>query len=167
MTELETHRPSYVPTGRPVRRFVVAQVVLAVLFAALWWSGLVAPRLGSRLRSTGPYDRASGQVTAKLDLHNTSPVAVEVRSVTLGDGRLKVDSVQVNGRDIATGGHRLAGGGVATMVIEFACRPAEDDDRLGGPRPVWIGLEITVRTPIGLERTRPAGRVSLHPACVG
>ncbi len=47
MTYLETHRPPFVPTGRPVRRFVAGLVVLAVLFGALWLSDPVAPRLGT------------------------------------------------------------------------------------------------------------------------
>jgi len=166
MTNLEIDRATYVPAGRPVARFGLALVILALLCGALWWSALAAPRLSIGNGSHGSYDPATGRATATVELRNTSPATVEIRAVSLGDGRLTIDSVSVGGRDLAGAGRRLAGGGTATMVISFTCRP-EGDDRAPAPR--WsplTRLHVTVRTPIGLDRTPTAGRIPLFPACV-
>lgn len=164
MTDLKTQRP-YVPGGRPVRRFVVVLVVLAFLFGALWWSGLAAPRLGLGGGSGGIYNAVSGRATARLGLHNRGPLAIEVRRVRLGDG-VRVTSVRVNGRTIPTGGRKVAGGGTATIDLEFTCRRTH---QLGPqiPGSSRVGLEVTVRTPIGIDRTSVPGSVELSPACHG
>jgi len=163
MTDLQTQRPPYVPTGRPVRRFVVAQVVLVALFGALWWSGLVAPRLGLGDRANGSYELASGRATATVTLRNESPAAVEVLGASLGDGRVPVASMRVDGRDVGTHGEQLAGGQSATVVIEFYCRPSPGEERSPARPSVSTRglLRVTVRTPMGLERTRTAGPVEL------
>jgi hypothetical protein len=172
MTDLETYVPLSALAGRPirpVRRFVIAQVVLAVLFGALWWSGLAAPRLSLGNTSSGSYDHLSGRVTTDLVLHNNAPLAVKVRRVTAGDRRVTVSSVRIDGVDIASTGQRVAGRGQANLVIEFTCGRVE-----GGGQPpalstpsVPIKLEIAVRTPVGLERTRTTRTVDLPITCFG
>jgi len=163
MTDLQTNRPSYVPTGRPVRRFVVAQVALATLFGALWWSGLVAPRLGLGSKANGSYELASGRATATLTLRNASPFAMEVLGASLGGGGVPVATVRLDGRDVSTNGERLAGGHSATLVIEFNCRPIPGEERNPATPSVSTRapLRVTVRTPMGLKRTRTAGSVEL------
>jgi hypothetical protein len=178
MTDLEAHVPPIAPVGRPerpvrtarpVRRFVVAQVVLAVLFGALWWSGLVAPRLGLGSTSEASYNHETGRATLEIPLRNHSPLAVEVRRVVPGDGQVTIESVRIDGVDIARAGQRVAGGHEATMLIELTCGPIGP----GGPPPMesapWVPvrLEITARAPIGLERTRTTSTVELPTACFG
>lgn len=167
MTDLTTDRPPYVPTVRPVRRFVIWQVVVAVVFGALWFSGLVAPRLGLGNKAGGMYDTISRRGTVHVELRDKSLLAVDVRGVTLAGGRVNVTSVRINGVDTASGGRRVAGRGMATMDVDYTC-PAP----VGGPRlPLRQGasakVEVTVRTPLGIERTLPAGTTSVLTACLG
>lgn len=170
MTDLET---LVAPTGRtvrPVRRFVVAQLVLAVLFGALWWSGLVAPRLRLGGTSGGYYNTITGQASVDLVLQNNSPGAVEVRHVVPHDRRVKVVSVHVNDVDVAGTALTIAGGGEATLKIEFMCRPTPGDESPPGGRPSGrdsTRLDITVRTPVGLERSRTIGAIHVPTECFG
>lgn len=166
MTNLDTDRAVHLSTRRPVARFVIAQVVLAVLFGAVWWSGLAAPRLsigGSR----GSYDTVSGRTTATVELSNTSLAAVEVRGASLSDGRLTLDSVSVGGRDLAGASRRLAGGDSSMMVIRYTCRIEADVRRPSPASPPdhMIRLHVTVGTAIGLERTLTVGSIVLFPGC--
>lgn len=166
MTDLVTDRTPYLPTARPVRRFVVALVSLAVLFGALWWSGLVTPRVthGDRYGSSlsGSYDSVSGRATMAFGLRNDSLVAVDLRGVTLGE-RVTVTSARVDGHDLATGSQRLAGRGGRTRVqLEITCRAG---GVMARERPA--GIEVRVGTAIGLERTRVAGTIPLPQACFG
>lgn len=155
MTDVAVTRPVFVPSGRPVRRFVVAQLLLALLFGALWWSGLTAPRLNASTEST-TYDERNGVVTARVRVFNNAPLTEEVRSVAVGDEPAMLESVRVDGRDSAGGARRIAGGGAASMIVEFPCR--FDDD-------AFQPLRLTVRTPIGVNRTRVVGTVQLPPEC--
>jgi hypothetical protein len=170
MTDLETHVPTSIPAGRParpVRRFVAAQVLLAVLFGTLWWSGLVAPRLGFVNGSGGVYHSDTGRTTVVLDLRNNSPWAVEIHRVAPADGRVTIDSVRVDGVDLANDGQRVAGGGEATVVIELTCGVTPGGNPFPSPAPPWapIKLEVKVSTALGLERTRTTRTVYLPPAC--
>jgi hypothetical protein len=94
-------------------------------------------------------------------------MAVEIRRVTPVDGRVTVNSVRVDGVDLARTAKRVAGGGEAIARIELTCGRIEGS----GPAPpqttAWvpIKLEVTVRTPIGLERTRTTRKVELPIAC--
>jgi hypothetical protein len=148
---------------------VAAQVVLALLFGALWWSGLVAPRLGFVNGSGGVYHSDTGRTTVVLDLRNHSPWAVEVRRVAPADGRVTFDSVRVNGVDLATDGQKVAGGGEATVVIELTCGLTPGGNPFPSPSPSWvpIKLEVTVSTATGLERTRTTRAVYQPPTCLG
>lgn len=170
MTDLKTYVPLSVKTGRPVRpvrRFVVAQLVLALIFGALWWSGLVAPRMSLGNSSSGSYNFGTGRTTVDLTLRNESPWAVEVRHVNPAKGRGTVGSVRINGDDLAGHGQTVAGGGEATMLIELACAPFVVDDRIPrqSPPSYSVRLEVTVRTAIGLERTRTTGSIDLPTTC--
>ncbi|MDQ1507564.1 MAG: hypothetical protein QOD57_5291, partial [Actinomycetota bacterium] len=124
------------------------------------------PRLSLGDTASGSYFRETGQATAELVLRNRSALAVEVRQVTLGDGRATVASVQVKGHDLAAGGQTIAGRSEATLVLGLACRPGVDE-RLLPPSmtTVPIRLEITVKTLIGFERTRSIRVVELPTAC--
>jgi hypothetical protein len=167
MTGPQTDLAVYLPTGRPVARFVIAQVVVAVLLGALWWTGLAAPRLSLR-ESDGSYNTVSGRTTATVQLRNLSPLAVEVRRASLGDGRLTLDSVTVDGRELAGASGRIPGGETATMVLVYTCLPGAGNGAPSPPSPrgPTMRLHLTVGTPVGLERTR-AGSIVHFPACSG
>lgn len=139
-----------------------------MLFGAVWWSGLAAPRL-SVAKSDGSYNAVSGRTTATVELRNPSPTAVEARGARLGDGRLTLDSVSIDGSDLAGGSRHLAGGATATMVLSYTC-PSGADVRMpspASPREHSSGLHVTVGTRIGLERTRAVGSIVVFPACSG
>lgn len=166
MTDMKTDRPPYVPARQPVRRFVVVLLGLAVLFGTLWWSGLAAPRLSLGADSSGMYDSVTGRATSELILRNRSALAVEVRDVTLGEERAKVASVQVKGHDLAAGGQTIAGRSEATLVLGLTCNPGVDHRRQPPSMTTFpIRLEITVKTLIGLERTRTIRTVQLPTTC--
>ncbi|MEA2973258.1 MAG: hypothetical protein QOG82_1716 [Actinomycetota bacterium] len=169
MTDLETYRPPTIPAGRPVHRFVAAWLALALLFGALWWSGLVAPRLSLGNTAGGSYNTETGRATVDVTLHNNSPFAVEVRHANPAKGRVRVDSVRINGVDVATRGQKVAGGGEAKMLIELNCGPYAIDDRIPRQSPPSgsVKLEVTVRTAIGLERTGTTGTINLPRTCFG
>lgn len=168
MTSLDSDRAVHRGAGRPVARFVIAQLVLAVLFGAVWWSGLAAPRL-SLGETDGWYEVVTGRTTATVELRNISPAAVEVRGASLGDGRMTLDSVSLDGRDVTRTSRHLAGGDSATMVITYTCRVGADNraPSPGSPEKHTIRLNVTVGTPIGLERTRATGSIALFHACSG
>jgi hypothetical protein len=168
MAALAVDPSSDVAVGRLVRRFAIAQVVLAALFGTLWWSGVVAPRVSLGSASSGSHDPVTGRTTAEVHLRNASPFAVTIRGAALPDENLTVDSAHVDGVDVALGGRRLAAGAEATMLIEFTCRPTTGDDRPSAtpPPPTWTGVEIEATTPLGLERSHTVGTIPLFHECV-
>ncbi|MEA2704760.1 MAG: hypothetical protein QOD63_2705 [Actinomycetota bacterium] len=159
--------PPFVPTARPVRRFVVALAVVAGALVALWWSALLAPRLSVH---TLPPDEAGS--TMRFELHNDGPSPLDVRGVTFGqpigyDG-VEVESVLVDGHDVATGPATVAAG--QTVGVEV--RIAVDCARLAGPFPPpdasWYLTDelvgVRVEAPAGTERTDVAHlRGALNP----
>jgi hypothetical protein len=96
---LETSSPApeatWRPTGHPVRWFVAACTALAVLATAVWWAGLLAPRL-----ATGPdlgrkIDVAAGRAAVFVRLRNDGPLAVRVTGLSLTGVRDEVLDVRV------------------------------------------------------------------------
>src|SRR5581483_31255 len=74
----------FVPSGRPVLRFVSVLGGLAVVLLALSWTGAIAPRVQLRvIRSTFDNPAQSGTVT--LTVTNRGPAAAYVGRVTSGN----------------------------------------------------------------------------------
>lgn len=74
----------FVPSGRPVLRFVSVLGGLAVVLLALSWTGALAPRVQLRvIRSTFDNPAQSGTVT--LTVTNRGPAAAYVGRVTSGN----------------------------------------------------------------------------------
>ena len=130
----------FVPTGDPVRRFVLALAALGVAATALWVSGLAAPRLA--VVSAEP--AAGQQGTLVVRLRNDGPLPVEVRTIRFRDERLAATAVRPVGVD-------LSGGEVATFEVDYTV------DCGAGTGPPSARLMVTVSTPLGLDRTRDAG----------
>ena len=72
----------FVPTGRPVVRFVAVLGGVAVVLVALWWSGLVAARV--ELSVVGPLRPADQQGVALLTVRNEGPLPVRVAPAAAG-----------------------------------------------------------------------------------
>jgi len=134
----------FVPTGNPVRRFVLALAAVGVAASALWFSGLAAPRLA--LLSADP--AAGRQGTLVVRLRNDGPLRVEVRGIRFRDERLGVGPARPLGVD-------LGGGDSATFEVDYTI------DCGAGTAPSLARLMVTVATPLGIERTRNVGDTGL------
>ena len=78
---------TYIPTGHPVRRFVVLLAALAVLAAGLWWSGALAPRVVRLGGYASVFDAATTTGHVTVAIRNRGPVAVRVDGLGIrGDG---------------------------------------------------------------------------------
>jgi hypothetical protein len=154
--QIPTEPPPFVPTARPVRRFVVALAILAVVLVLLWWSAVLAPRLSAVGRQPVP---ETG--TLRFDLHNDGPSSFEVRGVSFGppvgyDG-IEAESVLVDGHDVASGAADVPSG--ASVRVDV--RVSVDCARLAGPYPPpdssWYITDelagVRVKAPAGTEHT--------------
>ncbi len=149
---------TFVPSGHPVRRFVLALIGLTVVFAALWWSALAAPRLSAGTDASGDADKGTLQVV----LANQGPFAVEVRQLSLPDGRIAVGAVSADGHDLASGPVTLAGGRTASFDVNYTV----DCEATGNHPAPAVAVRVTVTTPLGIERTRSVAHTGiLERAC--
>lgn len=144
---------------RPVRRFVVVVVVLAVLAGVTWWSGLANPRL-SLTTPTGAYDGRSGLGTVTGTLRNDAPTPVEILDVHLESPGLD-DVVFASDRD-PLAGSTLDGGDAVTVTLTYRSEPCS-----WVFTPVQAQLVMTVRTLTGQDRTRrlPVAQLLTKPLC--
>lgn len=71
---------TFEPSGRPVRRAVIALVLLFGLIIALWWSGLAAPRLQFD-GASGSYDESTQHAESIQYITNHGPLPVEIVGV--------------------------------------------------------------------------------------
>ena len=141
---------AFTPTGNPVRRFVLALAATGVAAAALWFSGLAAPRLA--VVSAGPTaGRAGGDAlrgTLVVRLRNDGPLPVEVRSAEFLDPRLDAGALRPAGVD-------LSGGESATFEVDYTI------DCDASAAPAMGRLAVTVTTPLRIERTSDVGDTGL------
>ena len=94
------HRPpaaavTWHPTGHPVRWFVAACTALAVAATAVWWAGLVAPRLATGPDLARKVDVAAGRAEVFVRLRNDGPLAVRVTGLSLTGVRDELLDVRV------------------------------------------------------------------------
>ena len=137
----------FVPTGNPVRRFVLALAAIGVAASAVWLSGLAAPRLA--VVSAEP--AAGWQGTLVVRLRNDGPLPVEMRTIRFPDKRLGAGVVRPAGVE-------LSGGEVATFEVDYTL------DCGAGVGPASARMIVTVATPLGLHRTRNVGDSGLPGA---
>jgi hypothetical protein len=81
---------AFVPTGNPVRRFVLALVLSAAACLVLWWSAALSPRL---VVSPEQYNLVTHEGVVRVT--NDGPTAVEVDGVRIDPGDTEAIDVQV------------------------------------------------------------------------
>ncbi len=144
---------------RPVRRFVVAVVVLAVLAVVVGWSGLANARL-SLTTPVGSYDASSGLGTVTGELRNDAPTPVEIVDAHLESPGLP-EVVFTSDRD-PLAGTTLDGGDAINVSLTYRSDPC------GWVfTPVQAQFVVTVRTVAGQERTLrlPVSQLLTKPLC--
>ena len=131
----------YVPSGHPVRRFVVGIALIAALLGAVWWSGI------GRLSLTVEVIETSPEV-ATIIVTNSSLTSVDLRNASFEDPRLEGESVELSDET-------LAGGEAIEVTVRFAaaCTPTP-------PGGYYVPLRITAETVLGLDRTVSAGGIA-------
>jgi hypothetical protein len=131
----------YVPPGHPVRRFVVAIVVLAALLGIVWWSGVGRPRLSVEVREVGPGG-------ATIILTNDARTRIDLRAASFEDPRLDGETIDLPSRS-------LSGGQLVEVTVSFTplCTPTP-------PGGYYLPLRVTVHTALGLDRTVDAGNLA-------
>lgn len=73
---------AFVPSGRPVARFVTALVAIALVLVAVAWSGLFAPRVRVSV-DQGTFDQVTKHGTAVVMIHNLGPASARIDKVRL------------------------------------------------------------------------------------
>jgi len=153
LTTFDPKTPPVVPTGRPVRRFVLVVGVISAVCILVWWVAVFAPRLSVVAARTTP-DGGGRGATLAFVLRNEGPIPFDLVGVSADYPGIELAAVQVGGRDLDTGGFRVEG----TVRVEAEVRV--DCGRLRGDNPdpalsyTDEQLRVTVRAPAGVERTR-------------
>jgi hypothetical protein len=156
-TSSEAPEATWHPTGHPVRWFVAACAAVAVAATAVWWAGLLAPRLATGPRLARHVDVAAGRAEVFVRLRNDGPLAVRITGVSLTgvpDEALDV-RVVLPDRDPDTFGEpgaaalrtfTLEGGDGAELQLAFLqdeCPPGR--------------LHIRARSALGIARSEELG----------
>ncbi len=153
-----TESQPFVPTARPVRRFVAVLAVVAVAFGAWWWSGYAAPRISAKAAGVH-VDPATGRASTVLALRNDGPTSVVVRDLGVDYDGITLGRYVRDGQDV-TGRLELPGGTSAEVAVdvEVSCPSARHDVFPGeDPDAAYLTdeyLRVAVRTSLGLDRSR-------------
>ena len=90
----------FVPSGRPVTRFVVMLASVAAVFALLGWSGLFAARV--HISVADGFDRQTNTGVAVVTVKNEGPLRMQVGPLTLASrpdaGRYYEPPIRVTGQ---------------------------------------------------------------------
>jgi len=141
------------PTGRPVRRFVLVVGVISAVCIGVWWMAVFAPRLSVVATNTTP-DDGGRDATLTFVLRNEGPLPFDLVGESADYPGIELAAVRVGGHDLDTGALRVEG----TVRVEAEVRV--DCGRLRGdnPDPAFYSTEeqlrVTVRAPAVVERTR-------------
>jgi hypothetical protein len=108
----------FVPTGRPVARFVAVLGGVAAAFAALWWSGLFATRV--EMSVSDRFDRQTNSGVAFVTVRNRGPLPARVAPPQLASRQGRYFEppvrliVQAPARQV-----RLDGGDTTRFTVRF------------------------------------------------
>lgn len=158
----------FVPSGRPVLRFVAVLTILTVGFTALWWSGLVAARVD--LAVGGGFNSRTNRGMAVVTVRNRGPLFAEVSPPVASprsDGAAFRPPVRVTGLSHAKAVH-LRGGELVRFTVNYAIdcsgyAKAANSER-GAVGPV-LRLGVHVEGPLGSGRTITHAEQALGPSC--
>jgi hypothetical protein len=163
---LDPHPPAaeeaWHPTGRPVRWFVATCVTVALVATAVWWAGLVEPRLVTGSGLATQVDTRTGDGLVHMRLRNDGPLSVRITGVSLpaagadrGDVRFLLPDP-----DPHTFGEpgaqpftpfTLAAGQAAELQLAVKSDPCPN-----------ARLRVRARSPLGLSRTQEFGVTALY-----
>jgi hypothetical protein len=144
---------AFVPTGNPVRRFLIVLGSIALLAGLLWASALAAPRLSVSVEPKQLHDGINPPRRGALTfgLHNEGPFAIELRAVQSDNAAVEVANVRVDGRPLSER-HRIGGGATAVLTARFAVdctkSPLASDGYVSDGQ-----VLVTVATAVGVRRT--------------
>lgn len=128
--------------ARPVRRFLVVVVSLAVLAVAIAWSGVADPRLEVRVDG-GQQDWATGTGSVEGEIRNEGPLPVDVLAVSLEASGVELVSVTADGSPLVD--VDLDARGSAHVVVSYRIRECV-------PRWSTTELVLDARTTPGVRR---------------
>lgn len=122
----------FIPTGHPVRRFVVALAVTAVGLFGFWAVGLGAPRI-EVTEGVSQHNTVTGEGVQTVELTNEGQFPVTVVEIR-GDGPVVPRPLP----DV-----RIGAGETVSLDIAFDVQCIEEG-------PTGIGLSFRVRGPLGV-----------------
>lgn len=156
----------FVPTRRPVVRFVATLAAVAVVLAGLWWSGLFAARV--RVNLSNSFDASSNTGVAVVVVRNQGPFPARVGTLGLATtpgGSYRTPQLRLSG--LPSPQVRLGGGQSARFTVTYTvdCAGAERArNSPGGYVTPDLDVRASVRGPAGTVRSAGARSV-LTGAC--
>ena len=149
----------YVPTGHPVRSFVLVLTAIGFIFGAIWWTGLIAPRLGEDGEHNGSFDAATEATGVRARYRNEGHMTVRIERISLTSQTLPDVTVESRVLDQRTAASD-AGGNQPSLPADqgFDLPPGRDVEVIIGYRAGQCAdhdarLELLVRGPLGFHRT--------------
>lgn len=154
MTHVDVDRADalFVPSGRPVARFVTGLAVIFVLLGVLAWSGLVAPHVAVHVSAnTYSIPARSGEVWAVVE--NRGPSPAYIGPITSGNRFVHL----VSSRGAV--GRRVDGGASTRVAFAFKidCGFASRPD---------LDVRVRVRGVAGLGRSLRVYSAPVDARCV-
>ncbi len=159
---------TFVPSGNPVRRFVAGVATIAGVFAVLWWTGLVAPRV--TLAVDERFDAGTNQGEAIVTARNQGLLPATVEPPELRDiwSEPSADKVIVRRTGVEPGSEvRVAGGDEVAFTVRFAVdcdryhRAVSTTQGVLGPA---LDVRLRAEGPLGGDR-RAVSFAALDRAC--
>lgn len=158
--------PTFVPDQRPVKRFVAAIAAATVVLAASWWSGAVAPRVSVPC-AIGRVSEL-GVSLIRILVRNEGPLPVDITDVSITDDHIEVVAVRLGKTTLTPQGGAIGAGEEVIVELEVVARSSEPTatSEPSDVRPPDTGVDLTLRTIVGIERTQPTGVAPYgHPSC--
>ncbi|CAN5258380.1 hypothetical protein BH18ACT4_BH18ACT4_11460 [soil metagenome] len=159
--------PAFAPTGPPVVCFFAVLAAVAAVFAALWWSGLVAARVS--IDVSNDFDRRSGTGVAEVVVRNVGPLPVDVGPLELSsrpDGRNMEPPVVLEGGAPPVLA-RLKSGDEVRVTVRYSvdCEGVNLGDDEGGYADPSLRVRLRAEGAVGVGRPVDADEAVLAGAC--
>ncbi len=161
----------YVPTGRPVPKFVGALVVLFLLGIAIYGSGLFRNQLQANGSGGSSFDEITMEAVAFIEVENRGllpATIVEVGGDTFAElhGLTEIDeddngSVSLDGIPAVIEPVKIGPG--ATALVAFSYRVDCSEFNVGD----MPSLELTVENTLGTRRTMTVNQAAVNWCNVG
>jgi hypothetical protein len=145
VNDIET-TSTYIPTGHPVRNMTIAILAIAGAFLAMWWSGVVHPRLQL---TTVREALEGGVLESTIEIENEGSLPIEVVDVVLPPGTELLD---------ADDDLRIGGGSTEAMTIRYRLVECEG---------VLNAISLHVRTASGITRSTDETVYFASPGMLG